>query len=202
MDVQPERHVGYGPATEQAFQKWGDFCHRTTSMIQVLLAMKNRLLRESLARVLNRRGDLQVVGPKGPEEISEGDMAKSDCDVLLLDFVDPEWLLRTKVRNPCGAKTIRIVAIGMEAEPEQFLKAVRVGVIGYLLKDASAFDVVAAVRAAVLGKASCAPQLCTLLFHEVAKIPESCQSKQPRRGARLTSDKGTQREVGSQWHDQ
>lgn len=61
---------------------------------------------------------------------------------------------------------------------------------GALLKDASAFDVIAAVRAAILGKASCAPQLCTLLFHEVAKIPESCPSKQPRKGARLTLRQG------------
>jgi DNA-binding NarL/FixJ family response regulator len=48
--------------------------------------------------------------------------------------------------------------------------AVRSGVTGYLLQDASASDVVAAVRAVFRGQAVCPPQLCSSLFRFVAQM--------------------------------
>ncbi len=48
---------------------------------------------------------------------------------------------QTTARSP-------IVLISMEENEEQFFTAVRSGISAYLLKDASAEDVVAAVRAA------------------------------------------------------
>jgi len=45
-----------------------------------------------------------------------------------------------------------------------FIAAVRSGVTGYLLQDASASDVVAAVRAVHRGEAVCPRQLCSVLF--------------------------------------
>jgi DNA-binding NarL/FixJ family response regulator len=57
----------------------------------------------------------------------------------------------------------------MEPAEDQFLDAVRSGVAGYLLPDASASDVVAAVRAVSRGEAVCPPQLCSALFRFVAR---------------------------------
>ncbi len=42
--------------------------------------------------------------------------------------------------------------------------------MGYLLKDASASDLVAAVRAVYRGEAVCPPQLCSTLFRFVAHM--------------------------------
>jgi two-component system NarL family response regulator len=58
----------------------------------------------------------------------------------------------------------------MESDEEQFLSAVRSGVTGYLLQDASASDVLAAVRAVFRGEAVCPPQLCFALFRFVAQM--------------------------------
>jgi DNA-binding NarL/FixJ family response regulator len=57
----------------------------------------------------------------------------------------------------------------MEPNAEQFLNAVRAGAAGYLLPDASASDVVAAVLAVSRGEAVCPPQLCSTLFRFVAQ---------------------------------
>ena len=57
----------------------------------------------------------------------------------------------------------------MDAGAEQFLVAVRSVVMGYLLKEASASDVVGAVRAVFRGEAVCPPQLCSSLFRFVAR---------------------------------
>jgi len=63
----------------------------------------------------------------------------------------------------------RTVVIAREPDEIHFLAAVRLGVMGYLLQDASASDVVAAVRAVFRGEAVCPPQLCSALFRFVAQ---------------------------------
>jgi len=58
----------------------------------------------------------------------------------------------------------------MEENEEQFFTAIRSGISAYLLKDASADDVVAAVRSAARGEAVCPPRLCLALFRFMARI--------------------------------
>jgi len=59
------------------------------------------------------------------------------------------------------------VLVLMEEDPEQLLRAVKKGVRGYVLQDASALDVVAAVRLVGQGQAVCPPRLTRRLFEEV-----------------------------------
>jgi DNA-binding NarL/FixJ family response regulator len=51
---------------------------------------------------------------------------------------------------------------------------VREGIVGYILKDASAMEVASSVRAVATGEAVCPPALSLALFEQVAK-----QSNQP-----------------------
>jgi len=55
-------------------------------------------------------------------------------------------------RESGGQAAYKAVLIGMEPDEELFMAAVRSGVMGYLLKDASASDLVAAVRAVYGGR--------------------------------------------------
>jgi len=57
----------------------------------------------------------------------------------------------------------------MEDDPEVFLEAVRAGMSGYLLGDASADDTLTAVRRVVAGEAVSPPRLCHHLFMLVAR---------------------------------
>ena len=59
--------------------------------------------------------------------------------------------------------------IGMEANQEIFLRAVRAGIAGYVLKDAPASEVAAAVRSVASNDAVCPPRLCLALFEYVAR---------------------------------
>jgi len=62
--------------------------------------------------------------------------------------------------------------VGMDADKEIFLRVVRVGAAGYLLKDASAQEIAAAVRRVAKDEAICSPMLLTVLFQYVA---QQCQ---------------------------
>ena len=63
---------------------------------------------------------------------------------------------------------LKALMIGMEKDDETFLKAVSAGAVGYVLKDASAMDVVTAIRAIARDEAVCPPRLCRSLFRYVA----------------------------------
>jgi DNA-binding NarL/FixJ family response regulator len=79
----------------------------------------------------------------------------------------------------------QVLVIGMDADECAFLRAVRAGVSGYLLNDASAADVIAAVRAVARGEAVCPSQLCKALFDSFAGVRKFTPSVR-NMGLRLT----------------
>ncbi len=140
------------------------------SLIRVFLLVENRLLRETLVRLFRKRSDLLVVGQSGQAEVTTGDVLDSKCDVLVIASFQATWLPASFALESVEKLGFKAVLIGMDADEEQFMAAVRTGVTGYLLKDASASDVVAAVRAVFRGEAVCPPQLCYTLFRFVAQM--------------------------------
>lgn len=149
--------------------------------IRVFLAIENRLLREALTRLCRKRPDLQVVGPALYRDSFAEEILGSECHVLVLDFLNMGVLNSisgSKCRDSCE---FQIVLIAMEDDPLQFLSAVRAGVRGYLLKDASASEVIAAIRAISNQHAVCPPQLCASLFECVVNAPhQGTGIRQPR----------------------
>ena len=139
------------------------------SSIRVYLLIEGRLLREALGRLFRKRPDLLVVGQGGRGETAPREVLETQCDVLVADSCQDEWLPASVSVQNGGRAGFKTVLIGMEPDAEQFLDAVRSGVAGYLLPDASASDVVAAVRAVSRGEAVCPPQLCSALFRFVAQ---------------------------------
>jgi DNA-binding NarL/FixJ family response regulator len=139
--------------------------------IRAFLLIENRLLREALVRLFRKRSDLDVVGEASPTDETPLGIFESRCNVLVGDSFLPGRLpgsFAAKDAMPAGC---RIILLGMESREEQFIAAVRFGVTGYLLQDASASDVVAAVRAVYRGEAICPRQLCSVLFRLVAQMP-------------------------------
>lgn len=136
---------------------------------RVCLFIENRLVRETLVRLFRKRSDLCVVGQGCSLEAI--DVIDSQCDILVLDDLQMLSPLAARLHDGKEANgTAGIVLIGMEEDEEQFLLAVRSGVSGYLLNDASANDVVTAVRAAARGEAVCPPRLCLALFRALARL--------------------------------
>jgi DNA-binding NarL/FixJ family response regulator len=141
---------------------------------RVFLLIENRLLREALTRLLRKRGDILIVGQGNRDDVTHSMVAETSCSVLVLDFADPDWLpVRFYTNHPCPAPgRFRALLVGMESDAAQFLNAIRAGASGYMLKDASASEVVAAVRATMRGEATCTPRLCAALFNLVSQLPQ------------------------------
>jgi DNA-binding NarL/FixJ family response regulator len=137
--------------------------------ISVYLLAENRLLRDTLARLLRKRAEINVVGVSRSSETVKDDIFASRCDVVLMDSFEDDAcasFLGDFLSQDYG---IKLLLFGMNNDPELFLKAVHVGICGYLLKEASAAEIVAAVRAAVRGEATCPPSLCMALIQHLSK---------------------------------
>lgn len=138
-------------------------------VIRVFLLIENRLLREALVRLFRKRSDMLVVGESGQTDLTPEDIFASNCDVLVIASFKTNWGAVGVAVERVRQLGLKVVLIGMDADENQFMGSVRSGVSGYLLKDASASDVVSSVRAVFRGEAVCPPQLCHTLFRFVAE---------------------------------
>jgi DNA-binding NarL/FixJ family response regulator len=137
--------------------------------VQVFILAENRLLREALTRILSKKNDIQVVGASAfsPDVVAQ--ISAMVPDVLISDSTAvalSDLRLVSEVRRVIPG--LKVVMIGMEADRETFLSAVREGIVGYVLKDASAMEVAAAVRSVANDEGICPPSLCLALFEHVA----------------------------------
>jgi DNA-binding NarL/FixJ family response regulator len=100
------------------------------------------------------------------ENIS-GQVQESACDMVLTDFSpgSSNSLLLHALHEENSQ--LKIILIGMEDDPEIFMNAVRLGARGYVLKDASALEIVTAIRRVGRGEAICPPNLCMVLIEHV-----------------------------------
>ena len=140
----------------------------SSSSVTVFLVAENRLLRETLLRLFQSRAGISVVGECHYSDSASEHIIASHCDVLLLDSspMSPGTSLVDEICQ--SAPEIKVVLFGMDENPYVFLRAVRSGVCGYVLKEASSTEIIAAVREVAQGDAVCSPKLCMTLFRFVA----------------------------------
>jgi DNA-binding NarL/FixJ family response regulator len=134
----------------------------------VYIVAENRLLRESLARLFRKRSDLSVVGEGSYPDSTTERINSLQTDLILLDCVGPEHKPELICDLRGSMPQIRVVLFGMDDDADVFLQAVRLGANGYLLKDASAAELVEAVRAVAQGEAACPTKFCKVLFRALA----------------------------------
>jgi DNA-binding NarL/FixJ family response regulator len=141
---------------------------------EVFLLAENRLLREALIRLLSKRSEVRVVGANAYSPFVHQEIIAARPKIILLDSSGLSFskatlvaTLRTAMRN------LRIVMVDMDPDEKIFLAAIRSGIVGYVLKDASASEVAATICAVAAGEAVCPPALCMTLFRYIAQQPSA-----------------------------
>jgi len=137
--------------------------------VNVFLLAENRLLREALAKIVKKKADVNVVGDASFCLQAVEQIVAAGPDVLVLDsatyLADIEFL--HEVRRLLSE--LKLLMIGMDPDEQTFLQAIRAGAVGYVLKDASASDVISAIRAVAQGEGICPPRLCRFMFDQMAQ---------------------------------
>ena len=137
--------------------------------VDVFLATENRLLRDTLGRLLRKQTGIRVVGVVANSESLSEQVQGSSYGVVLTDFAPRSVnFLKLHDTDPTNSH-LKIILIGMEDDPDIFMQAIRLGVRGYVLKDASALEIVSAIRHVGRGEAICPPGLCMVLIEYVVR---------------------------------
>jgi NarL family two-component system response regulator LiaR len=140
--------------------------------IRVVIADDHRVVRDGLRYVLCQEPDVEVVGEAQDGAQTLRVTAATNPEVLLLDLYMPELdghgvleALRETPHPPA------VVVLTSATDDEHLVRAVHAGATSYLLKTASAEDVIAAIRAAATGKANLNPDLLARLTRALRRPP-------------------------------
>jgi two-component system, NarL family, nitrate/nitrite response regulator NarL len=142
---------------------------RSSASVNVYIVAENRLLREAMVRLFKNRAGISVFGESRYSDSASEQIVASQCDVSLLDFTETTLATTLIGELSENAPEIKIVLFGMEEDTDSFLRAVRCGVRGYVLKEASSAEIIAAVQGVVQGEAICPPRLCMSLIQFVSQ---------------------------------
>jgi NarL family two-component system response regulator LiaR len=134
-------------------------------IIRVMLVDDHAVVRSGLSAFLLAYDDLELVG-----EAASGERALQLCqqarpDVVLMDLMMPGMDGATAtglIKEKCPH--IQVIALTSFKEKELVEGALQAGAIGYLLKDVTADELANAIRAAVDGKPTLAPEAAQVLI--------------------------------------
>ena len=139
-------------------------------VIKLFVIIENRMLREAMSALLQKQPDFELLAAVQHSVCAYKLAAASGCDVLLADQASASAFPSNFIGDLLSlAPARKAILFGMDNDPEMFVQAVRSGISGYLLGDASADDIIAAVRKVVEGEAVSPPWLCHYLFQFVAR---------------------------------
>ena len=135
-----------------------------TKPIRVLLVDDHAVVRMGLRVFFDLLDDIEVVGEAGDGSEGLAMARRLKPDVILMDLLMPNMDGLTAIgRIKAELPETEIVAVTSFIEEEKVTAALEAGATGYLLKDAEADEVAAAVRAAYNGEMHLDPAVARML---------------------------------------
>jgi DNA-binding NarL/FixJ family response regulator len=142
--------------------------------IRIMLVDDHEVVRRGLRGFLELQPDIEVVGEAPDGAVAVELAAKVVPDVILMDLLMPNMdglaaIGAIKQTSP----GIEIIAVTSFIEEEKVTAALEAGASGYLLKDADADEVAAAIRAAHAGEVHLDPAVARLLAQRMRTRKEA-----------------------------
>ena len=138
--------------------------------LRVVIADDQALVRAGFRMILEADGGVEVVGEAGDGEEAIAAVRRLQPDVVLMDVrmpvLDGLEATRRLLAAPPGPRVIMLTTFDVD---EYVYTALRVGASGFLLKDVSPEQLVAAVRLVAAGDALLAPSITRRLVERFAK---------------------------------
>ena len=153
--------------------------------ISVGIIGDNRLVREAMGALLARARDIRVVSVAPSADLSE--LRHLHPGVVLLDLggrsADSLSLARRVVEELPDSG---LIVMDLFQVHEEVIEFVHSGVVGFIMRDASADDLVRTIRMVAGGGYVLPPQLTGALFTEIARNAVSDPTAIPPEGVRMT----------------
>jgi NarL family two-component system response regulator LiaR len=152
----------------------------STKPIRILIADDHAIVREGQRALIESEPGMELVGEAtdGVDAVEKARILQPD--VVLLDLLMPrmggvEAIQEIKAHGP----EARILVLTSFAEDERVYGAIKAGALGYLLKDASPKDILAAIRAVHQGQPSISPVIAHKLMSELQRTSNLPPTEEP-----------------------
>ena len=133
-------------------------------MIEIMIADDHSMIREGLKQLLELEGDMKVVAEASNGKECLDIIGEVRPDVLLLDINMPEKNgLEVLQELNLTKKRPKILILTVHNEVDYLLKAVEIGVDGYVLKDSESAELKKAIQTVVSGETYIQPDLIPAL---------------------------------------
>jgi DNA-binding NarL/FixJ family response regulator len=148
--------------------------------IRVLLADDHALVRQGLRRLLETEPEISVVGEASTGVEAEAMATSLAPDVILMDLQMPEKNGVEAIEGITAAHPgIGVVVLTMHDADEHLRAALQAGARGYLLKTATAREVVNAVQAVHEGKSLLDPEMTTRMLAQFRRMNKNEEEDAP-----------------------
>jgi DNA-binding NarL/FixJ family response regulator len=138
-------------------------------MIQILVVDDHPIFRDAVAGLLATVPDMEIVGMAASADEAIAAAAANPPDVVLMDIHLPGANGVEATRSVLAlAPSTAVLALTMVDDDEMVLAAMAAGARGYLLKDATADEVIAAVRMVAAGGAVLGARIASRLLGQRA----------------------------------
>jgi len=159
-----------------------------TEPIRVLVVDDQSLFRGSLAAVIDAQPDLDVIGEavNGIDALEQSqalnpDVVVMDVEMPVMDGLEAAALLREQL------PAAKVVMLTVDDDDDHLLRAVRLGVHGYLLKNMRPTELFDMIRSVMRGETPVAPALVGRLVAELRQSDRRPRTPEPSRPEDLLS---------------
>ena len=134
--------------------------------IRVFVVDDHPMIRAGLAAMIDGEDDLLRVGEAGNGQDALRLIPPAAPDVVLMDLVMPQMdgIAAVSLLRPQMPST-RFVVLTSLVDPQEVERAIEAGANSYVLKNASAHELVAVIRAAHAGRRTLAPEATDALMN-------------------------------------
>jgi len=148
--------------------------------IRVIVAEDQAVVRQGLVAILSFHDDIAVIG-EAENGLQAVDLVKRlEPDVLLLDLVMPvQDGLETIPKIIETSPKTRILIVTSFGEAERIFNAIKLGALGYLLKDSSHEQLVNAIKDVYQGKAFIPSSMALRMIREMDGFAAASDKKHP-----------------------